>query len=75
MCVDYSNTVNTFTEEYSFPLPRIDDMVNLVAFHKYFSKYDLKSAYHEIHIHEQDMKFTQLEQMAKYTNLEEFHLD
>ena len=44
MCVDYSNTINRFTEEEAFPLPRIDELVNQLALHKYFSKYDLKSA-------------------------------
>ena len=58
MCVDYSNTINRFTEEDAFPLPRIDELVNQLALHKYFSKYDLKSAYHQIPIHEQAMQFT-----------------
>ena len=61
MCVDYSNTINRFTEEDAFPRPRIDELVNQLALHKYFSKYDLKSAYHQISIHEQDMKFTAFE--------------
>ena len=36
MCVDYSNTINRFTEEDAFPLPRIDKLVNQLALHKYF---------------------------------------
>ena len=38
MCVDYSNTINRFTEEDAFPLPRIDEFVNQLALHNYFPK-------------------------------------
>ena len=61
MCVDYSNTINRYTEEDAFPFPRIEELVNQLVLHKYFSKYGLKSAYHQIPIHEQDMKFTAFE--------------
>lgn len=28
MCIDYSQTINLFTELEAYPLPRIDDLIN-----------------------------------------------
>ena len=50
MCVDYSQTINVYTELDAFPLPRIDDMVNKLATYNFFSTFDLRSAYHQIQI-------------------------
>ena len=44
MCIDYSQTINLFTDLDAYPLPRIDDMVNKLSQYKVFSTYDLKSA-------------------------------
>ena len=57
LCIDYSQTVNRFTEEDAFPIPRIDDLINNLAQNKYFSKYDLKSAYHQVTLIESDKKY------------------
>jgi hypothetical protein len=31
LCIDYSQTVNQYTELDAYPLPRIDDMINNLA--------------------------------------------
>lgn len=61
MCVDYSQTINQYTELDAYPLPRIDDMVNDLANYSVFSTFDLKSAYHQIPIKEADSKYTAFE--------------
>lgn len=49
-CIDYSQTVNQYTELDAYPLPRIEDMVHNLAKYKVFSTFDLQSAYHQISI-------------------------
>ena len=61
LCIDYSQSVNRFTELDGFPLPRIDDLINNLSKHRYFSKFDLKSAYHQVPLHPLDMKLTAFE--------------
>ena len=47
MCVDYSKTINLFTNLDAHSLPRIDDLVTKLATHNVFSKFSLKSAYQQ----------------------------
>ena len=61
LVMDYSQTINKYTELDAYPLPRIDDYVNDLAKYNYFSKIDLKSAYHQVSIREEDKKFTAFE--------------
>ena len=61
MCVDYSQTINLFTEMDAYPLPRIDELVNNLAKYKVFSTYDLKSAYNQIPIKKSDRKYAAFE--------------
>ena len=61
MCVDYSNTVNLFTELDAYPLPRIDTLVNKLASYRVFSTFDLKSAYYQLPLSEEDKPFTAFE--------------
>ena len=61
MCIDYSQTVNLYSQEDAYPMPRIDELVNSLAKYSYFSKFDLKSAYHQIPIRVEDRKFTAFE--------------
>ena len=37
MCVDYSQTINLYTETDAYPLPHISEIVNQLAQYKYFS--------------------------------------
>ena len=43
--IDYSQTINRFTELDAYPLPKIDHQVHELAKCKLFSTLDLKSAY------------------------------
>ena len=61
LVIDYSETINRFTQLDAYPMPRIDDTVNQIAQYTVFSTVDLKSAYHQIPIKEEEKKFTAFE--------------
>ncbi|XP_063872039.1 uncharacterized protein LOC135106710 [Scylla paramamosain] len=65
LCIDYSQTINQYTELDAYPLPRIEDMVHNLAKYKVFSTFDLKSAYHQISIKESERKYTAFEGAGK----------
>jgi len=73
MCLDYSQTVNIFTNLDAYPLPRIDEMVNSLASYNTFSTFDLKSAYYQIPIEESDKPY-HLKLMDNYGNSTAFRL-
>ena len=45
LCVDYPQPINQYTELDTYPLPRIDDMINNLAHYKVFSTFDIQNAY------------------------------
>ena len=65
MCIDYSQTVNLFTELDAYPLTKIEFLVNELAKYRVFSTFDLRSAYYQILIAEKDRPFTALEACGK----------
>ena len=61
MVIDYSQTINRFTLLDAYPLPRIDEMVGHVAQYKFFSTLDLRNAYHQVCIKDEDKPYTAFE--------------
>ena len=65
LVIDYSQTINRFTELNAYPLPGITEMIEKISKFKVFSSIDLKSAYHQIPIKEEEQKFTAFEACGK----------
>ena len=63
LCIDYSRTINRFTQLDVYPLPRIHDLVSKLAEYQIYSTLDLKSAYHQIR--EEEKAFTAFEGNGK----------
>ncbi|XP_076062435.1 uncharacterized protein LOC143037767 [Oratosquilla oratoria] len=61
LVVDYGQTINKFTHLDVYPLPRIVDLVTELSHYKYYSSLDLKSAYHQIPIWEEDKPYSAFE--------------
>ncbi|GJR43364.1 putative reverse transcriptase domain-containing protein [Tanacetum coccineum] len=57
MCIDYRE-LNKLTIKNRYPLPRIDDLFDQLQGSQYFSKIDLKSGYHQLRVHEDDIPKT-----------------
>ncbi|GJV19113.1 putative reverse transcriptase domain-containing protein [Tanacetum coccineum] len=57
MCIDYRE-LNKLTVKNHYPLPRIDDLFGKLQGLCYFSKIDLRSGYHQLRLHEEDIPKT-----------------
>ena len=53
--------MNLYTELDAYPMPNVLQMVQDMSQYKYFSTFDLKSAYHQIPINPEDCKYTAFE--------------
>ena len=65
MCIDYSQTINLFTELDAYPLPKTDTLINDLAKYTVFCTFDLRSANHQIPIAEKDRIYTAFETSGK----------
>ena len=61
MCIDFSETINMFTELDAYPSSDLYETVNNISKYNFFSTYDLESAYHQLPIREEDRKYTAFE--------------
>ncbi|GJV33829.1 putative reverse transcriptase domain-containing protein [Tanacetum coccineum] len=57
MCIDYKER-NKLTIKNHYPLLRIDDLFDQLQGSRYFSKIDLRSGYHQLRVHEDDIPKT-----------------
>ncbi|GJY79352.1 putative reverse transcriptase domain-containing protein, partial [Tanacetum coccineum] len=57
ICIDYRE-LNKLTIKNCYPLLRIDDLFDQLQRSQYFSKIDLRSEYHQLRVHEEDISKT-----------------
>ncbi|GJW81734.1 putative reverse transcriptase domain-containing protein [Tanacetum coccineum] len=57
MCIDYRE-LNKLTIKNRYPLPKIDNLFDQLQGSQYFSKIDLRSGYHHLRVHEDDIPKT-----------------
>ncbi|GJX29383.1 putative reverse transcriptase domain-containing protein [Tanacetum coccineum] len=67
MCIDYRE-LNKLTVKNRYPLPRIDDLFDQLQGSQFFSKIDLRSGYHQLRVHEDDIPKTVFR--TRYTHFE-----
>ena len=61
LCIDYSQTINRYTHQDGYPLPNMHDQATEISKYKYYSHFDLTSAYHQIPLHKDEQLFTAFE--------------
>ena len=61
MVVDYSETINKYTQLDAYPLPKIETIVSIISKYKIYSTLDLRSAYYQIPLSKKDRPYTAFE--------------
>ena len=57
MCIDYRE-LKKLTVKNRYPLPRIDDLFDQLQGASWFSKINLRSGYHQMRVHKEDVQKT-----------------
>jgi hypothetical protein len=57
MCIDYRD-LNRITIKNRYPLPRVEELFDRLKGAQFFSKIDLRSGYHQVRIHPEDVHKT-----------------
>ena len=61
MCIDFASTINRFTIPDAYPIPVIDNLLQKVSKWKHYSYVDLKSAYHQLLLKDDEKHLTAFE--------------
>ena len=58
ICGDYKTTINRYSKQDHYPLPKADDLFATLSGGKKFSRLDLESAYTQMLLDEDSKKYT-----------------
>ncbi|GJY07492.1 retrovirus-related pol polyprotein from transposon 17.6 [Tanacetum coccineum] len=67
MCINYQK-LNKLTVKNRYPLPRIDDLFDQLQGLSIYSKFDLRSGYHQLKVRDKDIPKVLSERVTDITN-------
>jgi len=68
MVIDYPRSVSRFTQLDAHPLPKIDEVVNNDVQDKFYSYVDLRTAYYQVPIREDERPYPAFEATGSCTS-------